>query len=88
MLINYTQLMFVNPNPKSWILIPALISAIFLLLYNFFRIKSKLKNDFLKNNTTSNSENKEYQLYLLFLGIILIVIEIMFEIVKVRPASA
>ena len=48
MLINYTQLMFVNPNPKSWILIPALISAIFLLLYNFFRIKSKLKNDFLK----------------------------------------
>ena len=88
MLINYTQLMFVNPNPKSWILISALISAIFLLLYNFFRIKSKLKNDFLKNNTTSNSENKEYQLYLLFLGIILIVIEIIFEIFKVRPASA
>jgi hypothetical protein len=40
MLMNCTQLMFVNP--KSWVLIPALISAIFLLLYNFVRVKSKL----------------------------------------------
>jgi PAS domain S-box-containing protein len=83
---NYIKLI-VNQQ-KTWFLLPMLAISVVFLIYNFFKIKSKLKNKFIENTTIINTINKEYQLYLLFLGLIMIVIEVIFEIYKVRVYSA
>lgn len=57
------------------------------LIYEVYKIKSTLKSKLLENGTETVFKNKEYQLYLLFLGIILPSIEIIFEIFKIRPKS-
>ncbi|RKT00530.1 PAS domain S-box-containing protein [Flavobacterium sp. 123] len=83
--LNYIKLI---PNDKKlWILIPALLLFFVLLIYNFFKIKSQLKNKITENNTTINYINKEYQLYLFFMGVTMIITEVVFEIFKVRPKS-
>ncbi len=86
MVFNYIKLS-INQQ-KTWFLIPMLITSATFLIYNFFKIKSKLKNKFIENTTIINTINKEYQLYLLFLGLIMIVIEVIFEIYNVRIHSA
>lgn len=83
--INYIDL--IHNNPKLWIMLVALIGFIIVLVYNSLRIESKLKSQFIENKTISNSLNKEYQLYLLFIGLITFIIEITFEIFKVRSQS-
>ncbi|WP_165929436.1 PAS domain S-box protein [Flavobacterium rhamnosiphilum] len=70
-------------NPL-WIII--LVLFIFLA-YKIYKIKATLKSKLLENGTETASKNKEYQLYLLFLGIILPSIEVIFEIFKIRPIS-
>ncbi|MFV8347536.1 PAS domain S-box protein [Flavobacterium sp. ZB4P13] len=70
-------------NPL-WIII--LVLFIFLA-YKIYKIKATLKSKLLENGTETASKNKEYQLYLLFLGIILPSIEVIFEIFKIRPVS-
>lgn len=74
--LNYIKLI---PNDKKlWILIPALLLFFVLLIYNFFKIKSQLKNKITENNTTINYINKEYQLYLFFMGVTMIITEVVF----------
>lgn len=68
-------------------IIPFIFFAIFLLIYKFHKIKHSLGNKFIKNFTPENSENKETQLYFLFLGIILIILECTFEYFNLRPKS-
>lgn len=83
--INYIDLL--HNNSKLWIMLFALASSVTILVYYVLRIESKLKNQFIENKTIINSLNKEYQLYLLFIGLITFIIEIIFEIFKVRSES-
>ena len=55
------------------------------LIFCLFKINSVLKN--IGNLSTLDSDKKEYQLYLLFMGLIIPSIEIIFEIYRVRPKS-
>lgn len=71
-------------NTLLWIPIPILLIS---LTYEVYKIKATLKSRLLKNKGEILLKNKEYQLYLLFLGIILPLIEILFEIYKIRPKS-
>ncbi|WP_165355321.1 PAS domain S-box protein [Flavobacterium petrolei] len=57
------------------------------IIYEVYKIKSTLKSKLLENGRDTVLKNKEYQLYLLFLGIIIPSIEIIFEIFKIRPKS-
>jgi PAS domain S-box-containing protein len=87
----YSPLLLTNKlidnNLKFWVIIPVFFIFVFLLVYNFLKIKSILNNTFIEKNYQKDSKNKEYQIYLLFLGIILPIIEISFEIFKLRPKS-
>jgi hypothetical protein len=69
------------------IITPFLFLLLFLLIYKFSRIKSILYNKYIENYSTEASRSEEYQLYLLFLGIIIPIFEITFEIFKVRQKS-
>ncbi len=77
----------INTNLKFWLLITVLLFFIFLLVYNFLKIKDFLNSTFIEKNQYNDSKNKEYQIYLLFLGIILPIIEINFELFDIRPKS-
>jgi PAS domain S-box-containing protein len=80
-----SNIIFYN-NPKFILLGLLLFGFLGLLVYQFFRIKTKLGN-FIEKKLEDETENKEYQLYILFFGIAVIVIEIINEIFKVRPES-
>lgn len=67
--------------------IPFIFLIIFLLIYKFHQIKYAFGNRFIKNFTPENTEKKEYQLYFLFLGLIVLILEITFEYFKLRPKS-
>lgn len=68
-------------------MVPFVFLIIFLLIYKFHRIKYTLGNKFTKDFTTQYSENKECQLYILILGIIILILELTFEFFKLRPKS-
>jgi PAS domain S-box-containing protein len=74
-------------NNNFLFLIPILIFSIFLFIYNFFKIKNLLLNKFGKQNSNDFFLKKEYQTYLLFLGIISPITEINLALNKVRPTS-
>ena len=67
--------------------LPFIFGIIFLMIYKFHRIKHRLGNKFIKNFSSQNTENKEYQLHILFLGIIVLTLELTFEFFKLRPKS-
>lgn len=69
------------------IIVPFAFFLIFLLIYKFSKIKSILNRKYIENYFKEGSKSEEYQFYLLFLGIIIPVLEIIFEIFKVRPKS-
>ena len=77
----------INNHLNYWIIIPIIILMIFLLTYNFSKIKTLLYSKSIEKNYKENLRNKEYQIYLLFLGIILPILEINLEIFRVRPKS-
>lgn len=76
-----------NFFPLSNLLLITIPILFVFLIYEVYKIKSTLKSKLLENGTETVFKNKEYQLYLLFLGIILPSIEIIFEIFKIRPKS-
>ncbi|MCV9926146.1 PAS domain S-box protein [Flavobacterium sp. LS1R49] len=82
--VNPKWLLFYN-NPKFPILGLILFGLIIFLVYHFFKIKTSLGDFIEKGRDTDN--NKEYQLYLLFLSISIILTEIINEIFKIRPKS-
>ncbi|MEL1241059.1 PAS domain S-box protein [Flavobacterium flavipallidum] len=67
--------------------IPFVFFIIFLLIYKFHKIKYAFGNKYIKNFNPENAEKKEYQLYFLFLGIIVLILELSFEYFKLRPES-
>lgn len=67
--------------------VPFIFLGIFLLIYKFHKIKYTIGNKFVKNFTPQNSENKECQLHFLFLGLIVLILELTFEFFKLRPKS-
>ncbi|MCC9071104.1 PAS domain S-box protein [Flavobacterium sp. F-65] len=73
-------------SPKFPALGLALFGFIVFLIYHFFNIKKQLGN-FIEKEKENNTTDKEYLLYFLFLGITVILIEIINEIFKVRPES-
>ncbi|KIQ24897.1 hypothetical protein RT99_02105 [Flavobacterium sp. MEB061] len=80
-----SDIIFYN-NPKLIILGLSLFGFIGLLIYQFFRIKAKI-GYFIEKKLESETAHREYQLYALFFGISIIVIEIINEIFKIRPRS-
>ncbi|SEO25728.1 PAS domain S-box-containing protein [Flavobacterium sinopsychrotolerans] len=83
-LILFWAFIFFTWNNLLLIIIPILF---IFLGSEVYKIKATLKSKLLENGTETIYKNKEYQLYLLFLGIILPSFEIIFEIFKIRPES-
>ncbi|RKR11726.1 PAS domain S-box-containing protein [Flavobacterium sp. 90] len=80
-----SDIIFYN-NPKLIILGLSLLGFLALLVYQFFRIKARI-GYFIEKKKEAETASKEYQLYILFFGIAVIVIEIINEIFKIRPKS-
>ncbi|PUU69616.1 histidine kinase, partial [Flavobacterium sp. WLB] len=80
-----SDIIFYN-NPKFIVLGFSLLGFLGLLVYQFFRIKAKIGN-FIEKKKEAETAGREYQLYILFFGIAVIVIEIINEIFKIRPKS-
>lgn len=80
-----SNIIFYN-NPKLTMLGLCLFGFLCFLIYQFFKIKTKI-GSFIEKNKEKETSNKEYQLYLLFFGITIVVIEIINEIFKIRPRS-
>ncbi|WP_426484395.1 response regulator [Flavobacterium sp. 2] len=80
-----SDVIFYN-NPKLIILGLSLFGFLGILVYQFFRIKKKI-GYFIQKKKENETITKEYQLYILFFGIAVIVIEIINEIFKIRPVS-
>ncbi|MDR7372123.1 response regulator [Flavobacterium aquidurense] len=79
------EIIFYN-NPKLIVLGFSLFGFLTVLVYQFFRIKSKIGN-FIEKKRETETANNEYKLYILFFGIAFIVMEIINEIFKIRPKS-
>ena len=73
-------------NPKLVLLGLILFGFLVILVYQFFRIKARI-GYFIEKKPEVETANKEYQLYILFFGIAIIVIEIINEIFKIRPKN-
>ncbi|MFN8273994.1 MAG: PAS domain S-box protein [Flavobacteriaceae bacterium] len=67
-----------------WVVVPLLIVLILLLLFNVFKINQRFYNKNADNYQELETYDQEYQLYFLFLGILVPMIEIVFEIFSVR----
>jgi PAS domain S-box-containing protein len=57
------------------------------LLYKIYKLKTGLKSKLLERSSKDTTQKREYQSYLMLLGILLIIIEIAYEILKIRPKS-
>jgi PAS domain S-box-containing protein len=80
-----SNIIFYN-NPKIIVLGLSLFGFLALLVYQFFKIKARI-GYFIEKKKEAETAGKEYQLYILFFGIAVIVIEIINEIFKIRPKS-
>jgi len=80
-----SDIIFYN-NPKIILLGLALFGLLGILVYQFFRIKTRI-GYFIEKKLETETANREYQLYILFFGIAVIVIEIINELFKIRPKS-
>lgn len=81
------DLAIIQDNNLKWLLILILIICYALLVFNFFKIKSRLSNKFIETNNEEYIRKKECQTYLLFLGILSPITEINLELFYVRPKS-
>ncbi len=68
-------------------ILPLLLFLLAFLVFNFFKINHKFGSKQPENYTELESFDKEYQLYFLFLGILIPILEICFEIFHIRPKS-
>ncbi|WP_163400353.1 PAS domain S-box protein [Flavobacterium fluviatile] len=73
-------------TPRQIMLEVCLIAFMGFMVYQFFNIKTKI-GSFIEKNRDKEVSHKEYQLYLLFFSITIIVIEIINEIFQIRPQS-
>lgn len=80
-----SNLSFISIIFENKFLIAILILLTFGLYYSYSKTNSILRN---KDNLSSNdSERREFQLFILFFGLVIPFIEILFEIYTVRPKS-
>ncbi len=70
-----------------WVILPILFLLMGFLVFNFFKINKHFLQKDVENHMQLDAFDKEYQLYFLFLGILLPIFEIIFEIYSVRPKS-
>lgn len=86
---NYLHLFgdLIISNDLLSVAVPFILFLIFLLVYKFLKIRTSFTNKHLGNQSKGNSKNKEYQLYFLFIGILLPIIEIIIEIFDARSKS-
>ncbi|MBS7787742.1 PAS domain S-box protein [Flavobacterium sp. CYK-55] len=68
-----------------WVIVPILCVLILLLLFNVFKINQRFHNKNLDNYQELEAFDQEYQLYFLFLGILLPILEIVFKMFLIRP---
>lgn len=66
---------------------PFIFLLFFLLIFKFSKIRTLLYPGYIKTYPLKDAKNEEYQLYFLFLGLAIPVLEIVFEIFKVRTKS-
>lgn len=71
-------------NLLFYIIMPVLL---YFLIFKIFKVRSGLSNNLLQKSNQKITQKKEYQIYLLFFGILLTSIEISFEYLKIRPKS-
>ena len=67
--------------------LPIVYIFIFLLIFKFYKLNYNIKNNLVANFNEEKSTSKEFQLYFLFSGLILLILEITFEFFKLRPKS-
>lgn len=71
---------------KEWFILISLVIIIIYILFVFF-INKKKKDSFIKNFSSYVAKEEQYNMYLLFLGISVISVEIILEIFKIRNSS-
>lgn len=71
---------------KEWFILISLAIIIIYILFVFF-INKKKKDSFIKNFSSYVAKEEQYNMYLLFLGISVISVEIILEIFKIRNSS-
>lgn len=77
---------FIN-NYENLLLVSILIGLFSILIYKVPNLRTKTNNRFINNLNEANLIKREYQQYLLFLGIIVPIIEIIFHVFKMRIKS-
>ena len=77
----------IHSSLNFWTIIPILVVLFLLMIYSFTKIRKILYSKSLEKNYKEDLRNKEYQIYHLFLGIVLPILEINLEIFRVRPKS-
>ncbi|MBC7606064.1 MAG: PAS domain S-box protein [Burkholderiales bacterium] len=75
------------PVTLLWTILSLLIGVLLLLIYRFLKVQSQHSRKVAESYNKTDALNKEYQLYLLFIGVIVPTVEIIFEIYKVRSQS-
>jgi PAS domain S-box-containing protein len=85
MLFNFSHPSFLIQNYRPGFLVALLIILFIAILFSNGKVNTILKNQ--ENLSTKESERREYQLYILFLGLIIPFLEIVFELFHVRPKS-
>lgn len=83
--MNYDVNTFINDNKLFLILL--LIVFCNILFYNLFYLNRKSNTKFINDLEESNLIKKEYQHYLLLFGVLIPILEILFQIFKIRPES-
>lgn len=76
---------FIVINNQNSFLLLLLLVLLLTIIYSNKKVSSILKN--IDNDPTEESEKREYQLYLLYIGLALPFIEIIFELFKSRSKS-
>ena len=69
-----------NQANVLWVILPLLFLLLGILALNFYKINSQFNQKDVENYMKPETFDKEYQLYFLFLVILLPIFEIIFEI--------
>ena len=70
-----------------WIIIPVLALLVAFLIINFVKVNNQFTSKQLETSSEQESTTREYQLYFLFIGILLIILEIILQIYDIRLKS-
>lgn len=76
---------FIKITPRNIFLATLDVILLISIIYSNTKINAILKDN--DNLPSQNSEKKEYQLFLLFIGLLFPFIEILFELFQIRPKS-